>query len=50
MGNKYVNFWASAIARDAMLEPVVIKLDSDNDDSLTGTARENENEICLGMK
>ena len=33
-----------------MLEPVVINLDSDVDDSLIETANENENEICLAMK
>ena len=50
VGNKNVNYCASAIARDAMPEPVVINLDSDDDDSLKGTASENENEICLAMK
>ena len=40
----------SAIAGDAMLESVVINLDSDDDDSLTDTASENENEICLAME
>ena len=45
-----MNFWASVIARDAMPEPMVINLDSDDDDSLTDTASENENEICLLMK
>ena len=39
-----MNYWASAMARDAMPEPVVINLDSD-DDSLTGTPCENENVI-----
>ena len=33
-----------------MPEHVVINLVSDDDDSLTGTASENENEICLAMK
>ena len=39
-----MNYWACAIARDAMPEPVV-NLDSYDDDSLTGTASENEDEI-----
>ena len=39
-----------SIAKDAMPEPVVINLESDDDDSLKGTTRENENEICLAMK
>ena len=47
VGNKNVNYKAGANARDAMPEPVVINLDSDDDDSLIGTASENENEICL---
>ena len=34
-------YLASAFARDAMLEPVVVNLDLD-DKSLTGTASENE--------
>ena len=42
-----MNYWANAMARDVMPELVVINLDSDDDDSLTGTAIENENEICL---
>ena len=46
VGNKTVNYWASAVARDEMPEPVVINLDSDYDDSLTDTANENEDEIC----
>ena len=29
-----MNYWASAIARDELLESVVINLDSDDDDSL----------------
>ena len=29
---------------------MVSNLVSDDDDSLTGTANENENEICLAMK
>ena len=29
-----------------MSQPVLINLVSDDDDSLTGTASENENEIC----
>ena len=33
-----------------MPEAVVDNLVSDNDDSLTGTASEDENEICLAMK
>ena len=52
-----MNNFASAIACDAMLEPVVINLVLKDDDSLTGTASENENEneiyhteICLAMK
>ena len=39
-----MNYWASAIARDAMLEPVVDNLALD-DNSLTSTSSENENEI-----
>ena len=42
---KKVNYWASDIARDEMLEPVIIYLDSDDDDSATDTASENEDEI-----
>ena len=42
---KKVNYWASDIARDEMPEPVVIYLDSDDDDFATGTASENEDEI-----
>ena len=38
VGNKTVNYWASAVARDD-------NLDSDYDDSLTDTANENEDEI-----
>ena len=41
---KKVNYWASEIARDNMPEPVVIYLDSDDDDFATDTASENENE------
>ena len=32
-----------------MPEPVLISLVPDDDVSLTGTASENENEICLAM-
>ena len=42
---KNVNYWASDIARDEMPEPVIIYLDSDDDDSATDTASENEDEI-----
>ena len=35
----------SAIARDEMPEPLVISLDSDNDDSLAYTGSESEDEI-----
>ena len=45
-----MNYWASAIARDTVPEPVVINLGSDDDDSLIGTASENETEIFLAMK
>ena len=49
--NENVNYqWASAIARVAMQEPVVINMYSDDDDSFIDTARDNENEICLAMK
>ena len=48
--NENVNYWSSGMARDAMPEPVVIDLNLDDDDSLTGKASENENEICLAMK
>ena len=48
--NENVNYWSSGMARDAMPEPVVIDLDLADDDSLTGKASENENEICLAMK
>ena len=41
-----MNYMANAIPTDAMPEPV-IDMDLDDDDSLTGTTRENENEICL---
>ena len=44
--NENVIYMANAIPTDAMPEPV-IDMDLDNDESLTGTARENENEICL---
>ena len=40
-----MNYWASDIARDEMPEPVIINLDSDDDDSATDTASENEDEI-----
>ena len=40
-----VNYWASDIARNEMPEPVVMNLDSDDDDFMTDTARENEDEI-----
>ena len=40
--NKKVNHWASGIARDEMPEPVVIYLDSDDDDFATDTASEME--------
>ena len=40
-----MNYWASDIARDEMPEPVAIYLDSDDDDSATDTASENEGEI-----
>ena len=40
-----MNYWASAIVRDEMPEPMVINLDSDDDDLLADTA--NEDEICL---
>ena len=39
--NENVNYWACAIARVAMPEPVAIDLDSDDDDLLTGIASEN---------
>ena len=39
---KMVNYWASDIARDEMPEPVVIYLDSDDDDFATDTASEIE--------
>ena len=39
---KMVNYWASDIARDEMPEPVVIYLDSDDDDFSTDTASEME--------
>ena len=42
---KEVIYWASDIARDEMPEPVVIYLDSDDDDSATDTTSENEDEI-----
>ena len=42
-----MNYWASVIARDAMPEPVVINLDSDDDDSLTGKASKHENDRDL---
>ena len=45
-----MNYWASAIARDEMQEPVVINLDSDDDDLLADTASESEDEICLALK
>ena len=40
-----VNYWASDIARNEMPEPVVMNLDSDDDDFMTDTARENKDEI-----
>ena len=40
-----MNIWASDIARDELPEPVVINLDSIDDDSGTDTASENEDEI-----
>ena len=42
---KKVNCMASDIARDEMPEPVVISLDSDDDDFATDTASENEDEL-----
>ena len=42
---KTLNYWASDIARDEMPEPVVIHLDSDDDDFATDTTSENEDEI-----
>ena len=45
-----MNYWASAIARDEMPEPVVINLDSDDDDSSADTTSETEDEICLALK
>ena len=36
--------------REATSEPVVINQVSDYDNSLTGTASENENDICLAME
>ena len=42
---KKVNYWASDIARDEMPEPVVIYLNLDDDDFVTDTVRENEDEI-----
>ena len=42
-----VNYWANDIARDEMLEPVVINLDSDDDNSLTNTASDNDDEMFL---
>ena len=40
---KKVNYWASDIARNEIPEPVIIYLDSDDDDSATES--ENEDEI-----
>ena len=40
----------SVIAGGAMPESVVINLDSDDEVSLTDTASENENEICLAIE
>ena len=37
-GNQNINYWACDIARDAMPEPAMTDLDSDDDNSLTGTA------------
>ena len=45
-----MNFKASAIARAEMPEPVMINLDSNDDDSLADTASESEDEICLALK
>ena len=42
---KTLNYWASDIARDEMPKPVVIHLDSDDDDFATDTTSENEDEI-----
>ena len=42
---KTLNYWASDIARDEMPEPVVIHLDSYDDDLATDTTSENEDEI-----
>ena len=42
---KTLNYWASDIARDEMPEPVVIHLDSDDNDFATDTTSENEDEI-----
>ena len=42
---KKVNYWASDIASDEMPEPVVIYLDSDDDDFATDTASVNEDKI-----
>ena len=41
---KTLSYWASDIARDEMPEPVVIHLDSDDDDFATDTTSENEDE------
>ena len=40
-----MKYWASVITSDAMPESLMINLDSDDDDSLTCIASENENEI-----
>ena len=42
---KKVSYWASDIAKVEMPEPMVIYLDSDDDDFVTDTAHENEDEI-----
>ena len=45
-----MNYWASDIARDEMPEPVLINLVSGDDDSMTDTASENEDDICLVLQ
>ena len=42
-----MNYWASDITRDEMPEPVVVNLDSDDDDWMTDTASTKEDDICL---
>ena len=42
-----MNYWAIDIARDEMPALVVINLDSDDDNSITDIASEDEEDICL---